>query len=377
MGRVMGFEPTNIGTTIRGLNHLATPAINLISLYFAWRYKRVIESCKLEIYSFGYPKGTPAMNRIQKVSMTNNILNKKIFQEIFVIILFMNSYGAKFKKEDEKKLREIFEFENSTFSTPQYMLFQARGDGFVASFYQSGKFLIQGKNTQKIVEKYFEKNPEPKSENKTKIPYPHIGVDESGKGDFFGPLVIAGAYLTQENAKELIELGVCDSKKLTDKKILELEEKIKAKCIYNVVIINPKKYNEMYANFKNLNKLLAWGHATALENILNKTDAKTAISDQFASSENVIKSALKEKGKNINLIQMPKAEADTAVAAASVLARAEFVKRISKLSYEYETNLKKGCNSEVLEQAKKIAEKFGKEELKNIAKTHFKTYESV
>ena len=133
----------------------------------------------------------------------------------------------------------------------------------------------------------------------------------------------------------------------------------------------------MYANFKNLNKLLAWGHATALENILNKTDAKTAISDQFASSENVIKSALKEKGKNINLIQMPKAEADTAVAAASVLARAEFVKRISKLSYECETNLKKGCNSEVLEQAKKIAEKFGKEELKNIAKTHFKTYESV
>ena len=104
---------------------------------------------------------------------------------------------------------------------------------------------------------------------------------------------------------------------------------------------------------------------------------RSAISDQFAANENVILSALKEKGKTIKLIQQTKAEADTAVAAASVLARAEFVKRISKLSYEYETNLKKGCNSEVLAQAKEIAQKFGKEELKNIAKTHFKTYESV
>lgn len=288
----------------------------------------------------------------------------------------MNTYSAKFDTSKTQEYKALFEKENATFCTPQYMYFQARGEGFTASFYQSGKFVIQGKNTDKIISKYFGENPTPKQDI-LNIAYPHVGIDESGKGDFFGPLVIAGAYLTQENAKKLQDLGVCDSKKLSDKKILELEKEIKSISIFEVVVINPKKYNELYSNFKNLNKLLAWGHATVLENILKKTDAKIAISDQFAANESVILSALKEKGKTIKLIQQTKAEADTAVAAASVLARAEFVKRISKLSYEYETNLKKGCNSEVLAQAKEIAQKFGKEELKNIAKTHFKTYESV
>lgn len=288
----------------------------------------------------------------------------------------MNTYSAKFDTSKIQEYKALFEKENVTFSTPQYMYFQARGEGFTASFYQSGKFVIQGKNTDKIISKYFGENPAPQ-ENILNIPYPHIGIDESGKGDFFGPLVIAGAYLTSENAKELEKLGVCDSKKLTDKKILELEKKIKSISIFEVITINPKKYNELYSNFKNLNRLLAWGHATVLENLLKKTDAKIAISDQFAANENVILSALKEKGKTIKLIQQTKAEADTAVAAASILARAEFVKRISSLSYDYEINFKKGCNSEVLAQAKEIAQKFGKEELKNLAKTHFKTYESV
>ena len=288
----------------------------------------------------------------------------------------MNTYSAKFDTSKTQEYKALFEKENAAFSTPQYMYFQARGEGFTASFYQSGKFVIQGKNTDKIISKYFGENPTPK-ENILNIPYPHIGIDESGKGDFFGPLVIAGAYLTSENAKELEKLGVCDSKKLTDKKILELEKKIKSISIFEVITINPKKYNELYSNFKNLNRLLAWGHATVLENLLKKTDAKIAISDQFAANENVILSALKEKGKTIKLIQQTKAEADTAVAAASILARGEFVKRISSLSYDYEINFKKGCNSEVLAQAKEIAQKFGREELKNIAKTHFKTYESV
>ena len=208
----------------------------------------------------------------------------------------MNTYSAKFDTSKTQEYKALFEKENATFCTPQYMYFQARGEGFTASFYQSGKFVIQGKNTDKIISKYFGENPTPKQDI-LNIAYPHVGIDESGKGDFFGPLVIAGAYLTQENAKKLQELGVCDSKKLSDKKILELEKEIKSISIFEVVVINPKKYNELYSNFKNLNKLLAWGHATVLENILKKTDAKIAISDQFAANENVILSALKEKGK--------------------------------------------------------------------------------
>ena len=127
----------------------------------------------------------------------------------------MNTYSAKFDTSKAQEYKALFEKENATFSTPQYMCFQARGEGFTASFYQSGKFVIQGKNTDKIISKYFGENPAPQ-ENILNIPYPHIGIDESGKGDFFGPLVIAGAYLTSENAKELEKLGVCDSKKLTE-----------------------------------------------------------------------------------------------------------------------------------------------------------------
>ena len=288
----------------------------------------------------------------------------------------MNTYSSKFDIADVPGYKEIFQKEGASFSTAQYMIFQARGDGYTASFYKSGKFVIQGKNTDKILEKYFSM-PSKKQDCLLDVPYPHIGIDESGKGDFFGPLVIAGAYLDEAGAKKLQEAGVCDTKKLTDKKILELEAEIKNIAVFDVITINPKKYNELYSSFRNLNRLLAWGHSSVLENLLKKTDAKVAISDKFASSENVILSALKEKGKTIKLIQQTKAEADTAVAAASVLARAEFVKRISFISSQYEINLPKGASDTVLNQAKKFSERYGREELKNVAKIHFKTYESV
>ena len=288
----------------------------------------------------------------------------------------MNTYSSKFDIADVPGYKEIFQKEGASFSTAQYMIFQARGDGYTASFYKSGKFVIQGKNTDKILEKYFSM-PSKKQDCLLDVPYPHIGIDESGKGDFFGPLVIAGAYLDEAGAKKLQKLGVCDSKKLTDKKILELEAEIKNIAVFDVITINPKKYNELYSSFRNLNRLLAWGHSSVLENLLKKTDAKVAISDKFASSENVILSALKEKGKTIKLIQQTKAEADAAVAAASVLARAEVVKRISFISSQYEINLPKGASDTVLNQAKKFSERYGREELKNVAKIHFKTYESV
>lgn len=288
----------------------------------------------------------------------------------------MNTYSSKFDIADVPGYKEIFQKEGASFSTAQYMIFQARGDGYTASFYKSGKFVIQGKNTDKILEKYFSM-PSKKQDCLLDVPYPHIGIDESGKGDFFGPLVIAGVYLDEAGAKKLQEAGVCDSKKLTDKKILELEAEIKNIAVFDIITINPKKYNELYSSFRNLNRLLAWGHSSVLENLLKKTDAKVAISDKFASSENVILSALKEKGKTIKLIQQTKAEADTAVAAASVLARAEFVKRISFISSQYEINLPKGASDTVLNQAKKFSERYGREELKNVAKIHFKTYESV
>lgn len=296
-----------------------------------------------------------------------------------------NTYVSKFLPVEVEKFKTIFKSENAKFSTPQYMHFQARGEGYIASFYTSGKLVIQGNKTTEIVSKYFEpvQNTAQNSVSALKncttgniAPYPHIGIDESGKGDFFGPLVIAGAYLDENSAKTLSKAGVTDSKKLDDKKILELETIIKEVSSFDIIVISPAKYNELYAKFKNLNKLLAWGHSTVLENILAKMSCETAISDKFAD-ESVIKSALKERGKNIRLIQQTKAESDTAVAAASILARAEFVKRISNLSKEYGINLPKGASNLVLEQGQKFAEKYGKKELKNAAKLHFKTYLNI
>lgn len=205
---------------------------------------------------------------------------------------------------------------------------------------------------------------------------PHIGVDESGKGDFFGPLCIAGVLVDERAAELFIDLGIKDSKKITDKKILELEPKIKANAPHTIIAISNKKYNELYGNIKNLNKLLAWGHARAIENILEKNDCEYALSDQFGD-ESLIKSALMKKGQAIRLEQMVRAESDVAVAAASILARAAFVHKIAAMEAEFGIKFPKGCAAQVKDAAKIFIEKFGRQRLDEVCKTHFKTYKEV
>lgn len=198
----------------------------------------------------------------------------------------------------------------------------------------------------------------------------HIGVDESGKGDFFGPLVIAACYVGPEHLAELE--GVKDSKKLTDAVAHRLAAKIKAVCPHSIIAIGPAKYNELYAKFKNLNTLLAWGHARSIENVLELHPAKLVISDQFAAGGNAVKKQLYEKGRAIEFRSMVRAEADIAVAAASVLARSEFVRRLEKLGQEYDIVLPKGA-SNVIPTGKRFVSLHGPDALKNIAKMHFKT----
>ena len=203
---------------------------------------------------------------------------------------------------------------------------------------------------------------------------PHIGVDESGKGDFFGPLVIAACYVGPEHLAELE--GVKDSKKLTDPVSLRLAGKIRATCPHAIVAIGPTKYNELYAKFRNLNKMLAWGHARAIENVLEQAPAELVISDQFADPAG-LKRALFEKGRTINLQSMVRAEADIAVACASVLARAEFLTRLKRLGEEVGMELPKGASDIVLRAGAKLVQTQGAERLQHVAKTHFKTYANV
>lgn len=202
----------------------------------------------------------------------------------------------------------------------------------------------------------------------------HIGVDESGKGDFFGPLVIAACYVGPEHLAELE--GVRDSKKLTDAVSLKLAGKIKSVCPHAVVAIGPTKYNELYAKFNNLNSLLAWGHARAIENVLEQCPAKRVISDEFAKGGFAVRRALFEKGRELEFISAVRAEQDIAVAAASILARAEFLRRLQKLGEEFGVTLPKGASA-VVDPAVKFVLKHGADKLPQVAKMHFKTSDQV
>ncbi|HNV31955.1 MAG: ribonuclease HIII [Nitrospira sp.] len=203
-----------------------------------------------------------------------------------------------------------------------------------------------------------------------------IGIDESGKGDYFGPLVIAAVFVTPALEQDLALMQVRDSKKISDGRILELAPDIRLLCPHSLVAIGPQRYNELYAKIKNLNRLLAWGHARALENLLQQVECDLAIADQFGD-ERLILNALQVKGKQIRLVQRTKAESDLAVAAASILARAEFLQRLDRLSQELNTTLPKGASPAVELAGRMVVKKYGRDRLGTVAKLHFKTTKQV
>jgi ribonuclease HIII len=251
------------------------------------------------------------------------------------------------------------------------------------AYYKSGKLVVQGKDGPEWIEFSLE----PFVLGEAKLGYdevhdpamfePHFGVDESGKGDFFGPLVVAGAYVDRDLAYRLLDLGVKDSKKITsDRKAKELAGEIRkvlaGRC--EVLAIGPERYNEMYGSFGNLNRMLAWAHGRIIE--LMKVRVPTcprALSDQFANPR-LIERELEKKGIAIHLDQRTKAESDVAVAAASILARAGFLERLERLGKPLELVLAKGASSLVKEQAVEIVQKHGVESLAKVAKKHFKTF---
>ena len=199
----------------------------------------------------------------------------------------------------------------------------------------------------------------------------HIGTDESGKGDYFGPLVVAGVFILDEQQKVLAELGVKDSKRLSDNRVREFADLIKRGYKHSLVVIGPEKYNELYSKLRNLNRILAWAHSRAIENLLEEVHCTLAVTDQFGDKVYVL-NALMKKGRNIELIQRPKAEEDLAVAAASILARAEFLKRLYFLSQDIGIDLPKGSPPFVVETGIELAKAHGVQVLDKVAKKHFK-----
>lgn len=273
------------------------------------------------------------------------------------------------------------------FSPKDYTIFFARKDKLSVAVYEKGpKVLIQGKGVEEFVQFQLE----PNILGEAKLGYeevhspemfePHFGVDESGKGDFFGPLVIAGAYVDRGIAKKLLEAGVQDSKRIgSDARIRALADAVRkiTMGLTDAVLIGPSRYNELYEKFGNLNKLLGWGHARVIENLLaKKPDCRRSLSDQFADAR-VIRQALLDKGRKIEVEQRPRAESDIAVAAASILAREAFIDWLDREGKKLGMRLEKGASPQVKATAEKLVAARGPECLREVAKVHFRTAHSV
>lgn len=303
------------------------------------------------------------------------------------VVAEVNSYTHGLTNDQATALRTLLQDLGFEFSPKPYTIFFAQKNKLSVAVYEKGpKVLVQGRGVEEFVQ--FEL--EPKILGQAKLGYeelhspemfePHFGIDESGKGDFFGPLVIAGVYVDKRIARQLIDAGVQDSKRIgSDARIRALADTIRKTTIglTDKVLIGPAKYNELYRSFGNLNSLLGWGHARVIENLLQKKpDCPRALSDQFADAR-VIERALLSYGQKIRIEQRTKAESDIAVAAASILAREAFIDWLEAEGKKVGMRLERGVSATVKETARKLVEKQGPEVLSKVAKVHFKTAHEV
>jgi len=245
-----------------------------------------------------------------------------------------------------------------------------RGPGVVISFYASGKLVAQGKGAADFAATFLpdvDTGPdlEPLEEDL-------IGTDESGKGDYFGPLVAAAVCIPRGQEAVLRELGVRDSKEMTDASAARVAAEIRSGYPHEIVTIGPIRYNELYEEFDNLNYMLAWATAKAVKGVTEKHPCRNVLSDRFGN-ESLIANALVAAGVEVDLTQRTKAEVNPAVAAASIVARAEFLSRLAALGKTAGTKLPKGAGPPVLSAARKLYHDGGMEALRPVAKLHFKT----
>ena len=282
-------------------------------------------------------------------------------------------------------------------TTPAYAKWQAKDGDTVITLYESGKVVFQGKDadlasdfwitTEKINSGKVDvksTTPGDKKEHDSyidpKIYHSNsIGSDEVGTGDYFGPIVVTASYVSKENIPFLEELGVKDSKKMTDEKILEVVPQIIKVIPYESIILSNKEYNEKYSTDNNMNKIKAIMHNRALSVMKNKVNNYDYIVvDQFAkpfvyfnylkNSSNVVK----------NITFMTKAEDKClSVACASIISRYIFLKEFDKLSKALGVNLLKGASNSVDDLGIELVKKYGIEKLEEIAKLNFKNTDKI
>lgn len=297
------------------------------------------------------------------------------------------SYTAKLTPPQARTLEGIVRDGTFELRNVPYARFSGARKDVNVTFYESGKLVVQGKGTQDFVQFVLE----PHVLGEARLGYedvldpdrlaPRLGIDESGKGDFFGPLCIAGVYVNAAVLESWKDAGIRDSKNIgSDAQVLRLADRIRKTpgCVHTVVPIGPGAYNRMYALNRSVNRVLAWGHARVIENLLGQRHRMDplpvrAISDQFASDKETVEKALLSLGRSFELVQRHKAESDAAVAAASILARDEFLRRLKRLGEEFGVDLPKGASREVETAGRAFLERHGEEALPKVAKMHFRT----
>ena len=284
-----------------------------------------------------------------------------------------------------------------------YSLYSIEGDHFNATLYEKQKhgkrkLCIQGSKAEDFV--LFQLEPIVlgaatlgyEKELSPELFAPHAGSDESGKGDYFGPLVVCCAYTDETLSDEMAKLGVRDCKQMSDKAVLTTGAKLRAllgPSGYAVVKLGPAAYNRLYSKIKNINRMLAWAHGTAIEELLTKRQTcGRVVVDQFAPTEDTIRRALKERGKMAVVEQRHKAESDIAVAAASVIARELFLRSIADMTTEVfgpppadgspAPKVPAGSSDpRVRELAEEMVRRNGATWLMNHCKAHFQTTDKV
>jgi ribonuclease HIII len=296
------------------------------------------------------------------------------------------SYTFKLSAEQQVVLAGILQTGNYRLYPMEHTKIAASLPNCKICLYKSGKLLVQGKGSEEFVTFVLE----PIVLQEAQLGYedvhapdrdqPHMGIDESGKGDFFGPLVTASVYVDKTLAAKMREMDVRDSKDISsDKKALELSHALKRLLgrRYSVVAMGPESYNRLYSKMRNVNKMLSWAHARVIENLLEAVpDCPLAISDQFGSKQQVER-ALMKKGRDIELVQRHRAESDIAVAAASVIARGEFLRALLALEKKYEQPFPKGASAGTREAAVDLINTHDATILLKTAKCHFKTADNV
>ena len=288
-----------------------------------------------------------------------------------------NTVSVQLSIDEAKRVKDVllsFGWKDADINNEYIALRMKNDKGSVVTLYTSRKIVFQGKEDFTDIVQAIQGD--------SNVDFvSHIGVDEVGKGDYFGPLVVVACFVDEEFYKKVKALGVGHSKKFSDSRILKMYEEMKKYPYYYPSIVSPEEYNRLIKETGNVAILLAKQHSKVIEIALEdlkrkKKECKKVVIDQFSSKQNRVRDELGTLGKGVEFEQYHKGESDIAVATASILARGIFLEEMEKMSDSYYFSFPKGA-SNVIPSAKEFLAKHGMDELSKVAKVSFKTTQSI